>query len=308
MTAIRHAFEAAGYSRYPPRYKPPLTDAHKRARLEFCIKMREKDSDWWRKVVWTDETPVRVGAHRGQVWITRKKGEAYHEDCVNVRFKKYTDLQFWGCFSTEMRGPYHIYATETAAEKKAAAESLDEVNMPYHVEAQLLKERFHAEQQIKPPSKRLKRPPKPDMPLKTQGKNLKEGVDWYRYREEVLRPKLLPFCQQIIQAYGECYLLEDGAASHTADQNLEEYEISGLHRINWPANSPDFNAIEMAWYFLKRKVIELPYIASNIEKCKQAWHDVWEKLEQDRIGGWVSRIRPRMEICKQQRGDNKFKG
>ena len=207
-----------------------------------------------------------------------------------------------------MRGPYHIYAPKTAVEKKADIEDLNEFNSAYHVKAQILKERFYAEQLTKPKSKRLKRPPKPDMPLKTRGKNLKGGVDWYRYREEVLRPKLLPFCKQVIEAYGECYLLEDGAASHTSDQNLEEYEIPGLHRIDWPANSPDFNAIEIAWYYLKRKVTELPYIASNIEKCKQAWHDVWEQLDQDRIEGWIGRIRPRMKICKQQQGANHFKG
>ena len=204
MTAIRHALELSGYGRYPPRYKPPLTDAQKRGRLEFCIEMLEKDSDWWRKVVWTHETPIRVGAHRGQVWITRKKGEAFQEDCVNVRFKKYSDLQFWGCFSTEMRGPYHIYATETAAEKKAAPEDLNDFNSTYHVEAQLLNQRFQAEQLAKPPSERLKKPLKPDTALKTRGKNLKGGVDWYRYREEVLRSKLLPLCKRVIEAYEEC--------------------------------------------------------------------------------------------------------
>ena len=67
MTAIKHAFELAGYARYPSRSKPPLTDAQKADRLKFCIEMLEKDSDWWRKVVWTDETPVRVEAKRGQI-------------------------------------------------------------------------------------------------------------------------------------------------------------------------------------------------------------------------------------------------
>ena len=169
-----------------------------------------------------------------------------------------------------MKGPYHIYASETAAEKKAAEKNLYEQNLSYHLEAQLLKNQFRAEQQAKSSSKRLKRPPKPDKALKSRGKNLKEDVDWYRYREQVLRPKLLPFCRRIIEAYEKCYLLEDGASAHTAEQNTEKYDIPGLHRIDWPANSSDFNAIEMAWYFLKRKVTEQPYVVSNIEKCKQA--------------------------------------
>ena len=71
MIVITHAFDIAGYSRYPSRYKPPLTDAQKLTRLEFCIQLLEKDSDWWKKVVWTDETPMRVEAKRGQIWVTR---------------------------------------------------------------------------------------------------------------------------------------------------------------------------------------------------------------------------------------------
>ena len=63
-----------------------------------------------------------------------------------------------------MRGPYHIYKIETAAEKKAAEENLNEYNSAYHVKAQILKERFHAEQLTKLKSKRLKKPSKPIQP------------------------------------------------------------------------------------------------------------------------------------------------
>lgn len=94
MTAIRHAFEIAGYARYPPRYKPFLTDEQKLKRLEFCIEMLEKDSEFWKKMIWTDETPVKVDQKRGQLWVTTKKDERYHPDCVNIRFSKYLDLMF----------------------------------------------------------------------------------------------------------------------------------------------------------------------------------------------------------------------
>ena len=194
---------------------------------------------------------MRVEIKRDQIWITRKKNEIFHENCINIRFKKYSDLQFWDSFSSEMRESYHIFETESAAMKKAATADLNDLNSTYHVKAQLLKKRFQAEQRAKPSNKRLKKPPKPDTVLKTRGKNLKEDVDWYRYREEVLRLKLLPFCKQVIEIYEEYYLLEDGAVSHISGQNLKKYEIPGLHRIDWPANSPDFNAIEMAWYYLK---------------------------------------------------------
>lgn len=312
LTAIRHAFEIAGYSRYPPRYKPYLNETHKQKRLEFCIEMLEHDSDWWKKVVWTDETPVKVGQRRGQIWVTRKKNEAYHKDCVHPRFSKYSDLMFWGAFSAEMRGPHHFYARETAEEKEEAQKNIDEINADYHTECQRLEAEWKAEnaRRSMPGSKKkpLKRCWKPNWQPKVRKKGLKGGVDWYRYRTEVLLPKLLPFCREIIQKYGECYLLEDGASPHIAWENAEEYNIEGLNRIPWPANSPDFNMIEQAWYYLKRKAGERAFVTSTIESTKAAWSANWEKLPQERIGRWVGRIGPNLQRALEQKGDNNFHG
>ena len=213
---IRHAFESQGYGRFPPRYKPPLTNQQKLNRLRFAIEYLEKEEAFWNKVAWTDETPIKVGQIRGQIWVTRKSNEAYHKDCLNTSYKKYTDLQFWACFAKEFKGPHHFFARETTEEKKLAEEALEAINSDWHAEAQLLANHFYAEQAKKPKNKRLKRIPKPDKDLYERKKNLKGGIDWYRYRTEILRPKLLPFCQEIIQKYGECFLLEDGAPSHIA--------------------------------------------------------------------------------------------
>ena len=144
---------------------------------------------------WTDETPIKVGQKRGQVWVTRKKNEAWHKDCINLSFKKYTNLQFWGCFTAEFRGPYHIYGRETASEKAAAKADLQGINANYNADQQLLADNFHTERANKPQSKRLKRVPKPEGSLKTRRKDGKGGIDWYHYRTEVLRPKLIPFCR-----------------------------------------------------------------------------------------------------------------
>ena len=151
---------------------------------------------------------------------------------------------FWGAFTANERGPYHFYATETVAEKTAAQEDLQDINADYNAEAQLCLDRWRAENARRSKSKQLKRPWKPEGKPKERRKGLKGGVDWYRYRTEVLLPKLLPFCKEVIAKYGECYLLEDGAAPHIAWENVKEYNIEGLRRIPWPANSPDLNMIE----------------------------------------------------------------
>ena len=247
-----------------------MTPEQKLARLQFAIRWLEEGETFWKKVVWTDETPVKVGEVRGQIWVTRKADEAYHKDCLNTAFKKYTDLQFWACYTREFKGPCHFFARETNIEKKEADEILKQINSDYHAEAQLLANHFHAEEAKKPPSKRRKRVPKPDKELIERTKNLKGGIDWYRYRMEILRTRLLPFCKEIIEKYGECFLLEDGAPSQVARANQDEYNIEGLNRIPWPANSPDFNAIESTWYYLKRKVGSVGFLPTDIESTKQA--------------------------------------
>lgn len=61
-----------------------------------------------------------------------------------------------------------------------------------------------------------KRPDKPSIEKLERSKNLKGGIDWYRYQEHVMRPLLLPFIHQIIATYGHCYLVQDGAAAHNS--------------------------------------------------------------------------------------------
>ena len=207
-----------------------------------------------------------------------------------------------------MRGSYHFYARETAEEKEEAQKNIDEINAEYYAECKRLEVEWHAENARRSKSRQLKRVWKPNWKPKVRKKGLKGGVDWYRYRTEVLLPKLLPFCKEIIAKYGECYLLEDGASPHIAWENAEEYNIEGLHRIPWPPNSPDLNMIEQAWFYLKRKAGEKAFATGTIESTKTAWASNWELLAQERIARWIGRMRPNLERCREQKGDNNFHG
>ena len=89
--------------------------------------------------------------------MTRKKNEVYHSDCVHPRFPKYSNLMFWGAFTLEMRGSHHFYATETADEKKVAQKDLQNINVDWHVETQILEGAWNAENAKRFESKKLKR-------------------------------------------------------------------------------------------------------------------------------------------------------
>ena len=65
--AIHAAFSRAGYGRYPPRYKPPLSPEQKLKRLQFAIEWLEKLRGKEHMIVHSDETSIRVGETRGQI-------------------------------------------------------------------------------------------------------------------------------------------------------------------------------------------------------------------------------------------------
>ena len=63
---------------------------------------------------------------------------------------------------------------------------------------------------------------------------------------------------------------------------------------------------EQAWYHLKRKVTELPFVVSTIEN--EASMATWEKLDLKKIGRWVGRIHLCLERRHNVKGDNNFHG
>jgi len=90
---------------------------------------------------------------------------------------------------------------------------------------------------------------------KTPSEKRKGGIDWYIYREQVLRPKIFPFLFREMTTRRELlYFLEDGAPSHTKDYNIAESLDCGFERIALPPCSPDLNPIEEVWRFIKDRV------------------------------------------------------
>ena len=215
-TAIYSAFSRAGYGRYPPRHKPLLSPGMKKERLNFVTEWESKLQGKEHMIVYTDETLVRVGESRGQIWVTRLPDEAYHKDCVDVRYRGYTELMFWAAHTSKMKGPSYMFSKETAAEKDQAREDLTQRNAAIDSQQQIVREHFLAEQAKKPKSRRLKRVPKVQGVRYDRNKNVKGVIDWYRYQAYVLLPRLIPFIKDVIERYGECFLVQDGATAHNA--------------------------------------------------------------------------------------------
>ena len=87
--AIRTAFKKEGFVRRHARRKPPLTEQHKKDRLDWAWEHLFWTDEQWFKVLWTDETWVNPGRHKRE-WVTRKIGEEklYHNDCIAERYQR----------------------------------------------------------------------------------------------------------------------------------------------------------------------------------------------------------------------------
>ena len=139
-----------------------------------------------------------------------------NKDCLDVRYRGYTELMFWAAYTSKMKSPTYIFDKETAAERDEAKENLADRNADIDAQQQIVREHFLAEQAKKPKSRRLKRVPKVEGIRYDRNKNSRGGIDWYRYQTYVLLPRLIPFIKEVIEAYGQYFLVQDGAPAHNA--------------------------------------------------------------------------------------------
>ena len=136
----------------------------------------------------------------------------------------------------------------------------------------------------------------------------KGGIDWYRHQKHILIDKLIPF-HGIIQSHypgKTVYVMEDGAACHIHKNNKQFFLDKGVLKLLWPGNSPDLNAIEPAWPWLKRKTTVKGPAKTKKELAKR-WLQTWEDLPQHQIQDWIERIPRHTQQVLALEGDKKYR-
>jgi transposase len=305
-STIQNVLYDKGYCREKPGWKCPL-DADNKAQHVAILKKYHPDNFDWHNVIFTDETPAKVSAQRGWHRSWAKPDERYHPDVKRDQLKTDSELMVWACFAYGVKGPMHVWYPEEEDEKKAAKSALDEENEVR--KAAIALERMSRIQKNKK-GKLVKkgRKPKDAYVYKRNSREGRSGIDSYRHREHVLKPLLIPIAYKLKKQGRNVSVLEDNAPAHRSNIDNHFFKMSDVVKLLWPPNSPDANAIEQAWPWLRRHITKDFPPSTTKEECEAQWRKEWEKLSIEQINAWIDEIPKRIIKILEQEGDNSFHG
>lgn len=102
---IHQCLSQSGLHGRRPRRTPLLETNHKKARLEFAKLHVDKPQSFWENVLWTDQTKLELFGKAHQLYVHRRKNEAYQEKNTVPTVKHGGgSVMFWGCFAASGTG------------------------------------------------------------------------------------------------------------------------------------------------------------------------------------------------------------
>lgn len=120
-----------------------------------------------------------------------------------------------------------------------------------------------------------------------------------RYRDEILRPLVVP----CLQAIGpQAVYQDDNARPHRARIVNEFMQQNNVTRMEWPAYSPDLAPIEHAWDLLGRRVRENHPPPQDLRQLAQWLTQEWQAIPQNTLQNLVTSMRRRCVECVAARG------
>ncbi|KAH8154571.1 uncharacterized protein LAJ45_01099 [Morchella importuna] len=78
----------------------------------------------------------------------------------------------------------------------------------------------------------------------------------------------------------------------------------GIKKIDWPASSPDFNPIEIAWNMIRKKISDRRPFPFTKEAAKRAWIVEWNAIPMEKTNHLIEEINSRSRECERQKGKN----
>src|SRR5450432_4031284 len=153
--------------------------------------------------------------------------------------------------------------------------------------------------------------PKPTFKMnKANGAMVREkgkgGIDWWRYQQVILKPKLIPFALECMKDRPSTVVQEDKAPAHACKFQDVVFSTAKVARLFWCGNSPDLNMIEPCWPFMKRTTTQKG-APINRKTATKAWIKCWDDMKQERIQRWIERIVRHVQKVNELQGGNNYR-
>ncbi len=131
--------------------------------------------------------------------------------------------------------------------------------------------------------------------LKKQQKN-NVTAPVYQY---ILEPFMLPSADQLLKD-ADIIFQQDLAPAHTAKSTKSWLNDHGVGVLDWPANSPDQNPIEILWSIVKRKMRNKR--PKNADELKATVKETWASIPPQQCHKLITSMPRRIEAVIKAKG------
>ena len=118
-----------------------------------------------------------------------------------------------------------------------------------------------------------------------------------RYRDEILRPIVVPF----VRLHNVTFQ-QDNARPHVARICTEFLQAEQVPVLPWPAYSPDMSPIEHLWDVMDRQVRQRVPIPGNVRELRTALGEEWDNIPQATIDNLMGSMRRRLTALRDAHG------
>ncbi len=118
-----------------------------------------------------------------------------------------------------------------------------------------------------------------------------------RYRDEILRPIVVPFIHD-----HHLMLQHDNALPHVARICTQFLEAENIPVLAWPAYSLDMSPIEHVWDALDRRIRQRFPVPANMQQLRTAIEEEWTNIPQATINNLINSMRRRRVALREANG------